>query len=150
MEKNHVYKKVILCASILSLVLCTFIVYPLINRPVSAEQTKYTGTENHFITLQEGIALTKAFRHSAPSDAVLAQYYGKNALEATLAQPGCVGLRMYYGKHQDGSPTLVIVGVDHSGNDMTKGIVMQRACPCPGDCAEGSELKQDNAFATLR
>ncbi|HVN48924.1 MAG TPA: hypothetical protein VMU30_08915 [Bacteroidota bacterium] len=143
-------KKLILCASIIALLLCTFVVYPLINRPVSAEQKLYTGTENHFITLQEGITLTKAFRHSAPANAVLAQYFGKNALEAALAQPGCVGLRMYYAKHKDGSPTLVIVSVDHSGNDMTKGIVMQQAVPCGGSCAEGSELKQDNAFATLR
>ena len=87
-------KNIILCASIFALLFCTFVVYPLINRPVSAEQKLYTGTENHFITLQEGITLTKAFRHSAPPTAILAQYFGKNALEATLAQPGCVGLRM--------------------------------------------------------
>jgi hypothetical protein len=143
-------KKTILFAAILAITLCTLVVYPLINRPVSAEQTKYTGTENHFITLQEGVALTKAFRHSAPPNAVLAQYFGKNALEAALAQPGCVGLRMYYAKHKDGSPTLVIVGVDHSGDDMTRGIVLQQALPCPGGCPSGSELKQDIAFATLR
>lgn len=107
----------------------------LINQPVGASQTKFTGHEDHYITLKEGIELTKAFRAEAPSNAVLAHYFGKDALQKALEQPGCVGLRMYYGKHADGSPTLVLVGVDNNGNDIKNGHILQRALPCPPLCA---------------
>ncbi len=94
--------------------------------------------------------LTKAFQVSASSNAVIAHYFGKKSLDEALAQPGCTGLRMYYAKHKDGSPTLVIVGVDHNGDDITTGTVLQYAIPCPPDCPAPHILKHDNSFATLR
>jgi hypothetical protein len=99
--------------------------------------------------VEEAAGLTKAFRLSEPSAVVLGHYFGKKALEEALAQPGCVGARIYYGKHKDGSAALVVIGVDSKGNDITTGIALQKTLPCPPWCPENSMLKQDNAIATL-
>ncbi len=144
------FRRIILPVSIFIALISLLFVYPSIDRPIGAEQSLYSGHEDHNITLQEGIELTKAYRVSSRGDVILASYFGKDALSSVLAQPGCVGMRMYYGKHKDGSPTLVIVGVDHKGNDMTKGLICQKIIPCPPSCPPASELKQDNTFATLK
>jgi hypothetical protein len=144
-------RTILISAAAVLFLLAALFLYPSINRPINAEQSKFTGNENHRITLQEAMDLTKAFQVSASSDAVIAHYFGKKALEEALTQPGCTGLRMYYAKHKDGSPTLVIVGVDHDGNDMTGGITLQLTIPCPPDCPQPPhKLKHDNSFATLK
>jgi hypothetical protein len=143
-------RRFILPASILIALISLLFIYPSIDRPIGAEQTWFSGHEDHNITLQEGIELTKAYRVTTRGDVILGQYFGKDALSNVLAQPGCVGLRMYYAKHKDGSPTLVIVGVDNKGIDMTKGLICQRAGECPPYCKGSSELRQDNTFATLK
>jgi hypothetical protein len=142
-------RKIVVTTSILTVFAIALFIYPSIDQSISAEQSKFSGHEEHQIALPEATGLTKAFRLTTTSDAVLAQYFGKDALEKTLAQYGCVGLRMYYGKHKDGSPTIVIVGVDNKGEDMTSGLICQRARPCPPLCPTESELKRTNSFATL-
>jgi hypothetical protein len=144
-------RRIIIPAAIFVALISLLFIYPSIDRPIGAEQSLYTGHEDHNITLQEGVELTKAYRLTSKGDVPLAQYFGKDALANVLAQPGCVGLRLYYGKHADGSSAIVIVGVDSKGKDMTKGLICQRSRPCPPYCDEvNSELKQDNTFATLK
>jgi len=143
-------KKVVAAISILTVLAIVLFIYPSINEPVSAEQSLYSGHENHLITLAEGVELTKAFRVSTTSDAALAHYSGKDAFEKILAQDGCVGVRLYYGKRKDGSPTLVAVGVDQNGNDITKGVLADKMPSCPPFCAKDSELKREKTFATLK
>ncbi len=144
------FRRIILPVSIFIALISLLFIYPSVDRPIGAEQSLYSGHEDHNISLQEGIELTKAFRVTTRGDVTLAQYFGKDALSNVLAQPGCVGLRMYYAKHKDGSPTLVIVGVDNKGADISKGLICQMAMPCPPWCSVNSELKQDNTFATLK
>ncbi len=143
-------RRFILPASIFIALISLLFIYPSLDRPIGAEQSLYSGHEDHNITLQEGIQLTKAYRMTMKGDLPLALYFGSDALSKVLAQPGCVGLRMYYAKHNDGLPTLVIIGVDNKGNDMTKGLICQKASFCPPFCSANSELKQDNTFATLK
>jgi hypothetical protein len=144
-----IHRIILLAAAVLFLLAALFL-YPSINRPISAEQSKYSGNENHNISLQEAMDLTEAFQVSASSDAVIAHYFGKKSLEEALTQPGCAGLRMYYAKHKDGSPTLVIVGVNHNGDDMTTGTILQLTILCPPDCTGPHILKHNHSFATLK
>ena len=51
-----------------------------------------------------------------------------------LAQPGCAYLRIYYGRNADGTPALVLVGIDGDRNDMTAGVVLDTHYPCPPWC----------------
>src|SRR5215467_4899885 len=51
---------------------------------------------------------------------------GRNIIEQILAQPGCVGMRFYDAINEEGQKTLVYVGVDASGKDMTKQVVVEK------------------------
>jgi hypothetical protein len=51
-------------------------------------------------------------------------HLGRNIIDRILAQPGCVGMRFYYGLNEDGQKTLVYVGVDADGNDLVKRAVI--------------------------
>lgn len=64
----------------------------------------------------------------------------RDVFDKILAQKGCVGLRYYYAKTDDGTPTLVVVGVDSSGNDMTSAAVAERTYPCPPFCDNQTSL----------
>jgi len=52
-------------------------------------------------------------------------YMGKNILEQILAQPGCAGIRFYNGINEKGQKTLVYIGVDESGNDIVRKVVVE-------------------------
>jgi len=45
-------------------------------------------------------------------------HLGRNIIEKILAQPGCVGMRFYYGLNEEGQKTLVYVGMDANGKDI--------------------------------
>ena len=51
-------------------------------------------------------------------------HIGRNIIEQILAQPGCVGMRFYYGLNEDGVKTLVYVGIDAEGKDLVKRTVI--------------------------
>jgi hypothetical protein len=100
----------------------------------------YTGNENHDITLQEAALLTEKFRSIFPQQAIIAEYFGKSAIESVLDQANCVGLRIYYGLSTALVPRLVIVGVVSNGDDMTDGIILELGRSCPPDCSSANAL----------
>ena len=51
-----------------------------------------------------------------------------------LAQKGVIGIRYYYAKMDDGTPTIVVVGVDSLGNDMINTTIAEMTYPCPPFC----------------
>jgi hypothetical protein len=59
-----------------------------------------------------------------------------------LAQPGCAGLRFYFGTKPDGSLALVLVGMDENEKDMTDGVIVEDFFPCPPFCDATSLLIQ--------
>jgi len=83
---------------------------------------------NHFISLAAAIEMTSLYR--LQKDKVLQQQFvGKNilplsetfdraAFDAVLSQPGCVGLRIYYGMQQDLTIHALIVGVNDKNEDL--------------------------------
>lgn len=46
------------------------------------------------------------------------QFVGRNILEQILAQPGCVGIKIYNAKNEKGERTYVITGTDQNGKDI--------------------------------
>lgn len=50
-------------------------------------------------------------------EVVFAEAFSKNVLMEMLRDDDCQGIRIYHGR-QDGTPTLLLVGIDHKGNDM--------------------------------
>ena len=102
--------------------------------------SKFPGAEKHEITLEEARKLIK--RHT--KDPIHPKHHGisfdRAAIEKILAQPGCARLRFYHGKNEDGTPSMVLVGVDAAGKDMAKACLMDRGLPCPPFCDPPSVL----------
>lgn len=58
-------------------------------------------------------------------DTVRSEFFGSNNLQQILAQPGCVGIRVYHAKRREkvnGTehlvPRVVLVGVDENGDEI--------------------------------
>lgn len=99
----------------------------------------FTGDEGAYITLTQGNTFTASYRTANPST-VKAHFFGKNKLNEVIAQTGCVGIRMYKALDERGNSQLVLVGVDANGSDITTGLILDRAMPCPSFCDTLSSL----------
>jgi hypothetical protein len=108
---------------------------------ISAQTSQQlTGHESHLIALTDASKLTSNFRASAGAGAVLGESFSRDAVQSILNQPNCVGVRVYYGRKSDGSPVLVLVGVDASIHDLTAGVILETGFPCPPFCDGSSPL----------
>ena len=98
---------------------------------------------NHQIDLGTAIRLIRNHKAKLPVSSgvqVNGGFFARSAFEKILAQPGAVGIRYYYAQNDDGTSTLVLVGVDAKGQDMQTGAIMDRMIPCPPYCDSPSEL----------
>jgi hypothetical protein len=112
---------------------------PAKSAPTSQDQ-QLTGNENHQIDLVTALRFIKNHKSNLKAPSIKGGFFGRNAFEKILAQPGVVGIRYYYAQMDDGTPTLVLVGVDSKGQDLQTGLIMERIIPCPPLCGEASEL----------
>jgi DNA-directed RNA polymerase sigma subunit (sigma70/sigma32) len=95
------------------------------------------------ITLQEAQELTFAYQDSSMSvNQTIATSVDKTSILNLLNQPNCEGMRMYFGLDDNNKLTLVIVGTNVQGNDMTSGQILDRMNICPFDCDNNSSLIQ--------
>lgn len=106
----------------------------------------YDGTEGGTITRPVAQQLMLDYRNSgafAANNNTVGILYGKDHINAILAQSGCEGIRIYYGK--DGTANtdaarLILVGYDKDGNDIIDTIV-DTGLPCPSHCPDpGSKI----------
>jgi hypothetical protein len=96
---------------------------------------------DHKISLDAAVKAVSRHRaaHRAAAAAVGAQPSGPygfhaEAFQRILRQPGCVGIRVYPSMYEDGRQSLVLVGVDEKGNDMTSGELSNEPWECPPIC----------------
>jgi hypothetical protein len=80
-----------------------------------------------------GAKMVKDFQDSFPTETQWFQM-GRNIIEKILAQPECVGIRLYNGLDELGRKTLVTVGIDKSN----------------GIIAEYSTINVDGKFVTSK
>jgi hypothetical protein len=99
---------------------------------VVAEQKR-----SHRITVKEAEQLLH--RHRAASEEHGGHFH-KEDIERLLKQPGCTGLRFYYGTHHDGKRALVLVGVGENNTDLYDGEILDNHYPCPPWCAAEGPL----------
>jgi hypothetical protein len=100
------------------------------------------GTTNHIITLRQATQLIQNFKKNPTAPSTQGGYFGRNIFETILAQPGCIGIRYYYAADSTGSPTIVLVGVDSSGNDMEEATLGEFIFPCPPYCGSQDQLNK--------
>ena len=98
----------------------------------------FSPNQDHSISLAAAAAMTKDYRDANPG-ALLGGFFGKDALQAILDQPECVGIRYYYAL--DGSaPTLVLVGAIADENDIVNGLLADVALPNPPNSSSANPL----------
>jgi hypothetical protein len=121
----------------------------VIKGKVIEQQKSYTADSGKEIGYEAGAKMVKRHFDENPDD-VIAHFIGRNIIEQLLAQPGCVGIRAFYGLNDLGIKSLVLVGVDYAGNNilelegrnqlaktnMTKGFVMSGVKSCPPYCGD--------------
>lgn len=94
---------------------------------------------NHKVTLDQARALMARRPAGLSSNG---GHFPREAIESILNQPGCAGIRFYYGTNADGSDALVLVGIDDKSADMTSGEIIDTHFPCPPFCDDGSALRK--------
>ena len=93
---------------------------------------------NHKISLDQA----KALVGKRPKELTTrGGHFPREAIDAILKQPGCEGIRFYYGTNTDGSPAIVMLGVDANNADMTAGEIIDTHFPCPPFCDDNSALR---------
>lgn len=100
---------------------------------------------NHKVTLEAAAALTRGYRDVAPKGSPVAAMFPRNVFERLLAQPGCAGIRIYYGRNDRREHELLLVGVDGAGDDMTAGELFDFGVPCPPYCGGDNVLNGEPA-----
>ena len=77
------------------------------------------------IGLELGAKMVNDYREANPND-VVGYGIGRNIIEEILAQPGCAGMRFYNAINEEGQKTLVYVGIDATGEDIVKEVVVEQ------------------------
>ena len=100
----------------------------------------FDGTEGSPIALDTAGQWTRQYQEQHKGE-VRAYFAGRKILEQLLAQPDCMGIRIYYGLN--GSiPSLVLVGANREENDQLGDgfIVADELSSCPPCCAQPNAL----------
>ena len=96
------------------------------------------------ISLTDAAALTRRYREhagkAAGAEVPKCGLFLRRLIDELLAQPGCSGMRVYYGRTATGEDTFVLVGVDQKGDDMTGGTLLEDPFYCPPFCSTASML----------
>ncbi len=93
---------------------------------------------DHHITLAEAASLTRRHREAKVFPEKSGAFHKDQVLKL-LAQPGCVALRIHYGRNEAGAQDLILTGMDGNDRDLT-GEVLERNFPCPPYCDSASPL----------
>ncbi|HEV8355992.1 MAG TPA: hypothetical protein VGQ17_04405 [Gemmatimonadales bacterium] len=96
--------------------------------------------QDQHIPLPAAAALTRAYRAAAGPTATRACLFLRQFVAELMAQPRLGGVRVYFGRDATGQTSLVMVGVDQDGNDVTAGTLLFNHFPCPPFCDERSAL----------
>ena len=99
----------------------------------------FTGHESHDISLNDASEMTAEYRRQNPNG-IKGAFFGRDAIEAILAQTACVGIRYYYGLDAAGEQKLILVGADKFENDLHTGLLAEFAEPCPNQCSQDNPL----------
>jgi hypothetical protein len=95
---------------------------------------------DHRISLADAAVHTRRHRDAAAKDTLRGAMFHGQPVRELLEQPGCVGLRIYHGRNADGTPAVILVGVDANGDDMTTASILEFHYPCPPYCPVSNDL----------
>ncbi len=102
--------------------------------------------QNHEISLQEAIDMTKRYRENLGSMTTadyanslpLCETFDKTAFEQLVGEAGCASIRCYLGMDKDKIVRLIFVGVDSKDQDILPpavgAAIMEIGTHCPPIC----------------
>ncbi len=128
---------------LLTILVCTIFItlnYSDIFTKEDVKQISFTGKEDHSISLEDAGNMTRNFQLQAAPNQIIGGFFGKDAVLAIISQEGAVGMRYYYGMDDEGTPHIILIGVSADRNDMTDGLLAERATKCPPSCPESNDL----------
>ena len=101
----------------------------------------FTGQEDHDISLDLAARMTKRYR-DANLNTIKGVFFGRDAIEAILAQSNCVGIRVYFALDGATTPNLtaVLVGAKSNEDDIENGVLAEMGKPCPNQCGVNNKL----------
>ncbi len=94
----------------------------------------------HRITRAEAAEDARRHRETQPPGRKHCGAFNAKAVLELLSQPGCVGLRYYHGRNAKSEASIILVGVDADGNNMTGGTLLNKDFPCPPYCPDPDDL----------
>lgn len=106
----------------------------VVNGKVIEQNRSFSPTVGENIGYEKGAVMVKRWYDANPND-VLSHFVGRDIIEQILAQPGCVGIRIFGALNELGIRQPVMVGVDANGKNILNynvvnadgSIVMQNA-----------------------
>lgn len=84
-----------------------------------------TSSVGEHIGFELGAKMVKEFQDAYPNEN-LGVFVGKEIIESLLAQPGCVGIKMFNALNEAGEKTLVFVGLDSDGRHIIEYTTIDR------------------------
>jgi hypothetical protein len=104
----------------------------------------FNGDEGSIVTLDEAAGWTAKYRETITTGEIIGQFVGREKLLDILNQPGCKGIRIYYGIGDDDLKNLILVGATADENDMTEGIIVDKVKACPPFCSKKNRLNSSD------
>ena len=102
----------------------------------------FNGTEGEFIEMSEASGMTSDWQNGG-NGPVKGGFLGVDKINELLAQPGAVGIRIYFGLDSaSGEKTVALVAADAAENDITN-LILDRWKPCPPKCGNPNGLNNN-------
>lgn len=122
--------------------------------------TTLPSANSHYISLTDAATMTAAYRSGRETmldEAFrnaevlpLSETFNRLAIDALLAQPGCEGLRVYYGTDEESKVHAILVAVTEDNEDILpsvlgvenseEDIIVEMSQRCPDMCPPTSPL----------
>jgi hypothetical protein len=96
---------------------------------------------SHEVSLDQAKEMTHAYQNAPNFQGLtVSGMIDKDSYLQVVNQPNCVNVRTYFALNSDMKLTIVVVGVDANGEDITDGVLLNKALLCPENCPQISPL----------
>jgi predicted transglutaminase-like cysteine proteinase len=109
-------------------------------------------TNNHEISLQTAVDMTRRYRANKPVNFPQCETFAVDAIRRLVATPGCASLRIYYGMKSDNEVDAILVAANEAGEDILPNlalsetdepVILEDSLRCPDHCPPVSPLNTD-------
>ncbi|MGN6802649.1 MAG: hypothetical protein ACTHJN_12155 [Ginsengibacter sp.] len=73
---------------------------------------------NHEISLQTAIDMTKRYRANRPANFPICETFEKEVIQRILDTAGCASFRVYFGMKENQQVSVILVAADAGGKDL--------------------------------